>query len=159
MRLKGHFRALQYRDNCFIRKYTSPNAVVVEGLEKMLEIAFIDAAKVTWFVGLIDATGYTGFNDLDTLASHPGWTENQQYIDDRKAWGPEKIVNVSRTIGNTSAVSFTMNANATIAGMFICSIATGNVGTLWSEAKFDNDIVVVSGDVVKVFYELEADKE
>ena len=62
--------------------------------------------------------------------------------------------------GPTSAQgTFTMNANATIAGAFLTNVATGTSGLLFSESDFQSpgDRTVVSGDVLLVTYSFNLD--
>jgi hypothetical protein len=49
-----------------------------------------------------------------------------------------------------------MNATTTVGGAFLCSVASGTSGTLFSAADFQSpgDRSVVSGDTINVSYSL-----
>jgi hypothetical protein len=95
--------------------------------------------------------------DADTMASHVGWTENQDYSETvRQDWLPGAAS--SQSITNGSAATFTINGTATLGGIFVTSsgLKGGTVGTLWSTANFASDLSVVSSDVVKITYTVNA---
>jgi hypothetical protein len=52
-----------------------------------------------------------------------------------------------------------MTANATISGAFLCNVASGTSGLLFSAADFQapGDRTVVSGDVLNVTYSFNLD--
>jgi hypothetical protein len=120
------------------------------------------AYTAAWYVGLVNGTSAsTTFSGGDTLATHAGWTENTSYAGNRKAatFGTATLNDPSNINNSTSTASFTMNANATIAGAFLTNVATGTSGLLFSESDFQSpgDRVVVSGDVLLVTYSFNLD--
>lgn len=83
----------------------------------------------------------------DTLASHAGWTESTPFSGNRPAitWG------TTTTGSNTAtAVSYSINATATVAGAGICTVNTGTSGVLYSMSDFAASRSVVSGDTLNV---------
>jgi hypothetical protein len=59
---------------------TAKNDVTNEGLNNILDVQFHAVTQVTtWYIGLIDASGFSDLADSDTLASHAGWTEFTNY--------------------------------------------------------------------------------
>jgi hypothetical protein len=115
-----------------------------------------------WFLGLVTGPGSgTTFAAGDTLASHAGWTENAAYTGDRKAitFGTATTADPSVISNSASPSVFSMNTNAqTIAGAFVCSVATGTSGVLFSAGDFTGgDKIVDSGDTLTVTYQFSLD--
>jgi hypothetical protein len=130
-----------------------PNLVVTVGKNDMLDKYFAGTTYTAgWYMGLVDGATSPTYAAGDTLASHPGWTENTSYS------GTDRI-----TVGWTSAsagskvstsTSFSINATATIAGALLCtSQAKSNTsGILFSAGSFAANKPVVSGDTLSVTY-------
>jgi hypothetical protein len=114
------------------------------------------AQSTTWYLGLVTGPGSgTTFAAGDTLASHAGWTESTDYTGNRKAvtFGAATTANPSVITNSASPSSFAMNATATIAGAFLCNVATGTSGVLFSAGDFTGgDKSVASGDTLNVTY-------
>ena len=123
-----------------------------EGINKTLDVAYDGAAQPTWYVGLIDDSGFTVISSADTAASHAGWTENQDYTaGTRPAWGPDAASGGSIT--NGTLVDFAMNATADIRGYFVISdnVKGGTSGTILLAKQFDEGVQsVTSGDTIRV---------
>lgn len=136
----------------------APNLVVNTGLQDMNTKFFSGSAyTAAWYVGLVNGTSATTtFSGGDTLATHAGWTENSSYGGTRKTatFGAATLSNISNINNSASTASFTMNANATIAGAFLTNVASGTSGLLFSAADFQSpgDRTVISGDVLLVTY-------
>jgi hypothetical protein len=130
------------------------NGIVDEGIEYLLDAGFNGGTQdTTHYIGLVDNSGFSAFADADTMASHAGWSESTAYSEaTRPAWNPDAAA--SRAVTNSTTVDFTMNATATIKGIFVTSNNTksGTTGTLWSTAAFASNASVVSSDVLKVTY-------
>lgn len=141
----------------------APNLVVNTGLQSMNTQFFTGAAyTAAWYVGLVNGTSATTtFSGGDTLATHAGWEENASYSGNRKAatFGAATLADPSNINNSSSTASFTMNANATIAGAFLANVATGTSGLLFSAADFQSpgDRTVVSGDVLNITYSFNLD--
>jgi hypothetical protein len=89
------------------------------------------------------------------MASHAGWTEAVPYSNaNRPQWTCGAAA--TRAITNASTVDFTINASATLKGLFITTDNTksGATGTMWSEAAFSSTVTVANGDTLKVTYTL-----
>lgn len=140
-----------------------PNLVVNVGLQDMNSKYFTGSSyTAAWYIGLVNGTSAsTTFSGGDTLASHAGWDENSSYSGNRKAlsFGAATLADPSNINNASSAASFTMNANATIAGAFVANVATGTSGTLFSVSDFQSpgDRTVVSGDVLNITYSFNLD--
>ena len=118
----------------------APNLVVNTGLQDMNTKFFAGSAyTAAWYLGLVNGTSAsTTYSGGDTLASHAGWDENTSYTGNRKAvtFGAATLADPSNINNASSAASFTMNANATIAGAFLANVATGTSGLLFSVSDF-----------------------
>ena len=106
-----------------------------------------------WYLGLVDDT--PTFDVADTMSSHAGWTENENYSEGARpttAWS-------SASAGSkalSGALDFSINAvTQTIAGCFLTTVATkgGTTGTLYSAGAFTGgDKAVTTGDTLQVSY-------
>jgi hypothetical protein len=140
------------------------NLVVNEGLQDMNTKYFTGSSyTAAFFLGLVTGPGSgTTYAAADTLASHAGWTEFTNYSGSRKAvtFGTATTADPS-VIGNSASPSqFSITgAGGTVAGAFLCTVASGTSGTLFSEADFQSpgDRVVVSGDTLNVTYTFSLD--
>lgn len=113
------------------------------------------AYTAAWYIGLISATSYTtGPAVGDTMASHGGWAEDQQYS---QASRPTTAWNAASggSKALSSALSFSINATTTIKGCFLVSNSTkgGTTGILYSAGLFTGgDKAVANGDTLNVSY-------
>jgi hypothetical protein len=124
-----------------------PNLVVNVGLNDLLDKYFKGSTyTAAWFVGLKGAGTIAAG---DTLASHGGWSELTGYTGDRKAL---TLGSVSAQSVNNSAskASFAINATATVAGAFLCTVTSGTGGILYGAADFSVARSVLSGDTLEV---------
>lgn len=141
---------------------TFHNLVMNGGLANMNSVYFVSGSQsVTWYLGLVTGPGSgTTYSATDTLASHGttgsgGWTENTDYSGNRKAvtFGAATTANPSVVTNSASPSSFVMTGTATIAGAFLCNVATGTSGVLFSAGDFTGgDKSVASGDTLNVTY-------
>jgi len=142
----------------------TPNLVVNQGLQTMNATYFASATQVaTWYVGLITGPGSgTTIAAGDTLASHTGWTEFTNYTGNRKTavFATATTADPSVVTNSASPASFIISGGGgTVAGAFLCSVATGTSGTLFSASDFQSpgDRVVVAGDTLNVTYTFSLD--
>lgn len=140
------------------------NLVVNEGLQDMNTKYFSGSVYTSaFFLGLVTGpSSGTTYATADTLATHGGWTEFTNYSGSRKAvtFGTATTADPS-VIGNSaSPAQFSISgAGGTVAGAFLCTVASGTSGVLFSEADFQSpgDRVVVSGDTLNVTYTFSLD--
>jgi hypothetical protein len=139
------------------------NLVVNEGLADMNTKYFEGSAyTAAFYLGLVTGPGSgTSYAAADTLASHSGWTEFTNYSGARKAvtFGTATVADPS-VLATSSAVSFTISSSGgVVAGAFLCTVASGTSGVLFSEADFQSpgDRTVVSGDTLNVTYTFSLD--
>jgi len=141
---------LRYKD-------TAQNGITNEGHNLILDVMFGTVAKPSWYVGLIRDDNYTGLNAADTMASHSGWEEGDEYTETTRQSITFNAA-ASKSISNGSPYQrcyFTINATQTMKGAFLTDSSTksGTAGKLFCTALFDGgNIVVYSGDVLKVTY-------
>jgi len=155
-KLKGRF-VVEHRDveDNLIDTYEFPNGIVDEGLNHILDTQFHGTTQVgTWYIGLVDNSGWTAFADADTLSSHAGWAESTSYTEsNRVEWDEDAAA--TRAISNSTTADFSINATGNLKGIFISSNnvkSTGNTGTLWSTAAFSAVVATSNGDTLKVTY-------
>ena len=142
----------------------TPNLVVNEGLQDMNAQYFKGSSyTAAWYVGLITGPG-SGVTIVsgDTLASHAGWTEFTNYTGNRKAavLGTASTADPSVISNSASPAQYAITgAGGTVAGAFLCSVASGTSGVLFSASNFQSpgDRVVVSGDTLNVTYTFSLD--
>jgi len=141
---------------------TFHNLVMNGGLANMNTVYFgAGAQSTTWYLGLVTGPGSTTtYSAGDTLASHGatgsgGWTENTDYSGNRKSvtFGSATTANPSVITNSAAPSSFLMTGTATIAGAFLCNVATGTSGVLFSAGDFTaGDKSVAAGDTLNVTY-------
>lgn len=131
------------------------NLVVTTGKNFALDTIFAGSAyTAAWYMGLVDGSSTPTYNATDTMASHAGWTENAAYS---QASRPTTTWSAAAAGAKalSAALTFSMNAAATIAGCFINTIATksGTTGTLFSAGSFTGgNKIVANGDTLSVSY-------
>jgi hypothetical protein len=137
-----------------------PNLVVNEGLEYVNNTFFTGSGYTAgWYMGLIYGTSPT-IAAGDTLASHAGWTEipvSTGYSGNRKALTFGASTEADPAVISTSAATFSMLGTYVVSGAFVCMVASGTSGVLFSASEFDapGDRSVVSGDTLNVTYVFE----
>lgn len=157
MRVSGKFHVLVYRRGFLIWDRRLPNGVTDEGLNHIMGTQFLSGTQVgPWKIGLINVGAV--LSPSDTMASHSGWTEVTDYDE---AARPNFVASAGAVgeVYNPAYTVFTMNATATLYGLFLTSDDTkgGTAGILWSTAKFGGvSKQVQSGDVVRIGYTITA---
>lgn len=129
------------------------NIVVNQGLDDLLDVTLSGGTQdTTWFVGLTDGTPTV--NAADTLASHAGWVEVEDYDEfgtGRVAWVDGGVS--SQSVSNSGSVAvFTIDATVTIGGAFLAGVVSGTSGRLYAAGAFtagdkllnDNDTLSVT---------------
>ncbi len=159
LKFSGRFTIRCYdRDGKLKWQDSFENAVVNEGLNYILDVMFGATSKPSWYVGLIRDDNYTGLNAADTMASHSGWEEADEYSEANRpaiTFGAAS----SQQISNGTTVDFSINATETMKGAFLTDNNTkgGTSGKLWCTALFSGgDQAVDNGDTIKVTYTISA---
>ena len=140
------------------------NLVVNEGLQDMNTKYFKGSSyTAAFYLGLIagpaSGTTYVAGN---TLATHGGWTEFVNYSGSRKAvtFGTVTLADPSVISNSASPSQFSITGGGgVVAGAFLCTVASGTSGLLFSEADFQapGDRTVVAGDTLNVTYTFSLD--
>lgn len=140
------------------------NLVVNEGLQDMNTQYFKGSTySAAFYLGLVLGPGSaTVYAAVDTLALHAGWTEFTNYSGSRKAitFGTATSADPSVISNSAAPSSFSISgAGGVVAGAFLCTVASGSSGILFSEADFQSpgDRTVVSGDTLNVTYTFSLD--
>ena len=151
-------------DGNFKWEETTHNLVVNQGLQDMNTTYFKGSAyTAAWYLGLITGpSSGTTIAAADTLASHVGWTEFTNYSGNRKAitFGTATTADPSVIDNSAASAQFTISgAGGVVAGAFLCNVATGTSGVLFSASDFlsPGDRTVVSGDTLTVTYTFSLD--
>jgi hypothetical protein len=131
------------------------NGATTSGLNDFLNTYFDNstAKKNTWYLGLIDNSGFTSLSSSDTMSSHTGWTELTSYSEGtRPQWTPAAAAGGSIT--NSSTVNFTINATVAVKGAFIVSNNTkgGTTGQLFATGLLSSLQNLTNGQVLKLTY-------
>lgn len=128
------------------------NLVTTAGKNDMLDKYFEGSGyTAAWYVGLIDNAGWSAVNAADTMSSHSGWAEADEY---------DEATREAVSFGNASsgskaadaATEFTINATITIRGAFLASDSAknGTDGVLYSAAAFSGTRALVDNDILRV---------
>lgn len=156
-RIKGQWNVEAYRRNAegieeLLWKDSFHNIVVNAGLNHILSIVLAAGTQITtWYLGLLSSSPTVAA--ADTMSSHSGWTEDQNYSESvRQTFTPGSVA--SQSVDNSaSKATFSMNASTTIGGAFLTSVSTkgGTTGTLFAGGAFSGgNRALISGDTLKV---------
>ena len=142
---------------------TEHNLVMNEGLQDMNTKYFKGSTyTAAFYLGLVTGPGSgTTYSATDTLASH-SWTEFTNYSGSRKSvtFGSATNADPSVISNSASPSSFSINgAGGVVAGAFLCTVASGTSGVLFSASDFQSpgDRTVVNGDTLNVTYTFSLD--
>jgi len=128
------------------------NLVVNTGLDDILDKYWKGSGYTSsHFVGLMDSTPTVAA--ADTMASHAGWTEIQDYTEGTREALTLGAVASQSVDNSASKASYSVNATVTIGGSFITTNSTkgGTTGTLIGAVAFaGGDKSADSGDTLNV---------
>jgi hypothetical protein len=153
-RLEAHgtYRATLTRNGEMVWEDEFENLVTTVGKNDLLDKYFAGSAyTAAWYMGLVDGGSTPTYNAADTSASHAGWTESVAYSNATRpsvAWSGASAGSKAST-----AVAFTINATATIAGCFVTALSTksGATGIMYSVGAFTaGNRAVLSLDTLSV---------
>jgi hypothetical protein len=137
---------------------TFHNLVVNEGLVSMNTSYFKGSGyTAAFFLGLVSGATSPTYAAGNTIASHAGWTElvpGTAYTGNRPAVTFGTSTSANPSVITSTAVSYAMLVNSTVvAGAFLCTVASGTSGTLFSAGSFTGgNKSVDSGDTLNVTY-------
>ena len=160
--LKGHYEIVCRGKNGKVKwRDVIENAIVDSAIDQILDTMFRSFAQIataSWFMALINNSPAPTLADGDTYQAHAGWVEFTGSTEaTRPLWGHGAAA--AKVMTNAVAVTFSINATATVHGMFICSDNTkGDSGAgpvLWGHGQFtQGNKSVASGDTLEVTYTL-----
>ena len=174
--LGGKFHLEHIRDGKIISRQDVTNGITDEGKKKILNLYFYytdtevpEDGTYALYIGLIN-TG-ASLAAADTYVSHAGWAEYINYkvgaADKRGKWTAGAASGAGTvSIVNGTAITYDIDgAGGTIYGIFVCSgtiaeielqsnVTAGN--KLWATAALASELVVVSGDQLKITYTVNA---
>lgn len=154
-----HFQCVDKDGNVKWEESTH-NIVVDQGLQNMNTQYFKGSAyTAAFYLGLIQGPGPSSFSALDTLSSHT-WTEFTNYSGSRPAVSFGSATNASPSVIASTTTAFSISSTGgVVAGAFLCTVASGTSGVLFSEADFQSpgDRTVVNGDTLNVTYTFSLD--
>lgn len=142
-----------YHDGVLVWSDSFYNLVTTVGKDKLLDACFrTGEAALAWYVGLVNAAGFTSYSVTDTMALHPNWIEGVPYGDaTRSAYVPAASSSGSMSNAASRAL-FNINLSQTIQGAFLVDNSTksGALGVLYGVGSFVAPRDVISGDVLAV---------
>jgi len=173
---RGRFVVEHFRKGVKIGHYEFPNGIANEGKNKLLDVMFHGVSAITtWWLGLIDNSGYSALAAGDTYVNinqtGNGWDEFTDYTDAGNGGSastrPEWTEGAAsgQAITNGSPVVFDITGSGTVKGLFLVGgIANAqnkgdhtSGGTLWATALFGTgDVPVNAEDQLKVTYTVSA---
>jgi len=137
------------------------NAFTNVGLNEVLDVMLGSVAKPNLYLLLIKDDNYTGLANGDTMASHAGWEEFQDYDETTR---PAITFGAAddQVISNSTVVEFNINADNTLKGAGIVTNnvkSPGTAGILMCTGLFvGGDREAKDGDLQKVTYECTASR-
>jgi hypothetical protein len=175
--LRGKFTVEHIRNGKVIGTHEFPNGITNEGKNHLLDVHFRGTSAITtWYLGLIDLTGYSALAAADIYdninQAGNGWDEFSTYTDDanadstvtRPTWTEGAAS--GQSITNASPVIFDITGTGTVKGVFLVGgtnaqtkgdHTAGVAHKLWATALFTGgDVAVLNGDQLKVTYTVSA---
>lgn len=149
----------KYRFRCYDKdgnlkwEDTIENTVVNTGLDEILDKVWKGSGyTAAHYVGLTDSTPTVAAGD--TMASHAGWAEDQNYSQAARPALTANLGSVSgQSLATSTSLTFSINATTTIGGAFVTTVSTkgGTTGILMSAGAFtQGDRSVANGDTLNV---------
>lgn len=153
--MNGVYKIQHIRAGKILSERVEKNLIPDIGANAFLDVVFNSAAKYSFFISLINAP-ITASSILatDTMAAHPGWTENPDYTEaTRRAWIAARVI--IGTYSNVAAVAvFNFAVPCSINGFFMASenVKSGTAGVLLSALRTLPVIAILAGDSIRVTY-------
>ena len=154
LRLGGVFQCELVRNGEVIDIWETPNLVVNEGLNHILDSVFHGSSQITtWYIGLFEAN-YTPLATVTAATITAASTECTAYDESTRQAYVEAAASSQSITNSASKATFTFNATKTIYGAFLASASAKSAtsGTLMSAAQFGSSKAVVDDDQLLVTY-------
>lgn len=154
LRVGGRFLVEHFRGDKLLDAFETPNLVVNEGLNALLDIMFRGSTQITtWYLGLFEGN-YTPVAGLTAATVTAASTECTTYTSATRPAYDEAAASSQSITNSASRASFVFNATKTIYGAFLGSDSTksGTSGKLFSAARFGSAKSVVTDDELLLTY-------
>lgn len=154
----GRFLVEHWREGELIDVDETPNIVVNEGLNHILDVMFHGETQVTtWYIGIFEGN-YTPVANVTAATIAAASTESTAYDEATRVEYNEAAASGQSMTNSANKAVFTMNANKTIYGAFLVSASakSATTGKLFAASKFGSSKAVTSGDELLVTYQLNA---
>lgn len=158
LKVGGKFTCEHWRGGELLSVDESPNLVVNEGLDAILDIMFNGATQITtWYIGIFEAN-YTPVASVTAATITSASTESTAYDESTRVEYEEAAASSQSMTNAANKATFTMNASKTIYGAFLVSASAKSAtsGTLFAASQFSSSKAVVSSDQLLVTYQLDA---
>lgn len=146
------------RNGELIGEEASPNLVVDEGLDHLLNVLFRGGTQVTtWYIGIFEGNYTPQASDTaSNIATNS--TESTAYDESVRQEFDEAAPSSQTVTNSASRATFTINATKTIYGAFLISDSTksGTTGTLLSASAFSSSRDLVDDDELLIRYDFTA---
>lgn len=156
--LGGRFLVDHVRNGEVIDRFETPNLVVNEGLDHVLNTVFHSGTQVgTWYLGLFEGN-YTPIATATAANIASASTESTAYDEAQRQEYNEAAASAQSITNSANKATFTMSATKNIYGAFLISNATkgGTSGVLFSAARFGAPKAVVDDDQLLLTYTFNA---
>lgn len=150
----GIFTGQIVRDGQIIDEFDTPNLVVDQGLNHLLDVTFHGITQIgTWYLGVFEGN-YTPVAGLTAATIAGAATETTAYDETTRPVYNEAAAAAKVTTNSANKATFTFNATKTLYGAFLISDNTkaGTSGTLMAAAKFAAPKGVVATDQLLLTY-------
>lgn len=158
--VSGQFSFRHFRDGKLLREWDGPNTATTVGVDELLDVLFNSGSQpANWTIGLIDGASGATVATSDTMASHPGWTENVNYSQSpRPSWVSDGPASSYIVTNSFSPAQFSITEDTTVIwGAFLVNTqeAPGDTtGTMFAATHFGTDASLNNGDTLEVTYTL-----
>lgn len=123
------------------------NLITNEGVDNILQEYLKGSAYTASFFAGLKGSGTPAVTD--TLSSHPSWNEVTDYTGTRKTI-VLGTVSGGAVDNSASRAQFDITGTATVAGVFVCTVASGTAGVLYGVADFGAPRAVEASDTLIV---------
>lgn len=150
---QGRYVIEHYRDGKLLDTIFAENLIVTEGLNDCQDQYWRGSSySAEHYLGLMDSSPTVAASD--TMLSHAGWSEETGYDESARPTYSPAASSGGVVTNSASKAEFTLNADATIGGVFCTTNSTksGTTGKLFSAAAFtggdrsfkDNDVISIT---------------
>ncbi len=151
--LRNFYEVQCYRNGRLFWEDGFENLVTTVGKNNLLDVTFrLGGSALAWYVGLVNAAGFTAYSVSDTMSSHAGWVEGVPYSDSTRSAYVPAAASLGSMSNAAARALFSINTSQTVQGAFLTNVSTksGTLGVLYGVGSFVAPRSVISGDVLSV---------